>query len=138
MMCQPDRPRNGGHDETRFPALGRLRLAAGDFAELAKQGFVSTEACGLQTRFKLRFRRAGCQVVRYIRGAEEAVAVTAELEQLQAARRLRRKLADLNREASRLLRESKTCLQPLVEANGFKFHGRQVRRPRRPSVESRR
>lgn len=125
--------KTGNRELSEFPALAGLRLRSEDLAELANQGYVSAEQQGIHIRFKLRFRRARRQVVRYIRGEVEAAAVTAELEALQDGRRIRRKLADLNREASALFRQTKSRLQPILEAKGLKFHGRQIRRPRRPT-----
>ncbi len=131
-------PQKIANEASAFPALARLGLSAEDMQALAQQGFMGAEQWGGHTRFKLRFRRAGRQVVRYIRSSEEADKVRSELYVLQRERRRRRELADLNRETSHLLRESKKSVQPLVEAYGFKFHGRQVRRPRRPLGESHR
>lgn len=127
----------GNRERSEFPALSSLRLGSEDLDELANQGFISPEQQGLQTRFKLRFRRAGRQVVRYIRSEADATAVAAELAKLQSGRRIRRQLAELNREASNLFRKTKIRLQPILEAKGWKFHGRQIRRPRRLHDECR-
>jgi hypothetical protein len=112
-----------------YPALAQLRLTAGDMDELSRQGFLSLEQRGNRTNHKLRFRRGGRQVVRYIGDAAEAAAVKQELDQLQSRRRIRRDLAALDRAARRLLRQTKTRLEPLVTAYGWKYHGRVVRRP---------
>jgi hypothetical protein len=112
-----------------YPALSRLRLAAADKHELARQGFVSVEQRGNRTNYKLRFRRDGRQVVRFIGDAPFADIVKTELDRLQARRQICRELATLDRAARRQLRNTKTELEPLVKAYGWKFHGRDVRRP---------
>ncbi len=58
-----------------FPALADLGLDASDLSHLSSQGFVSPEQRGNQTYYKLRFRRAGKQVVRYIGTADRASVV---------------------------------------------------------------
>jgi hypothetical protein len=112
-----------------YPALARLRLTTEDLEELTRQGFLSKERRDSLHIHKLRFRRGARQVVRYIGDAVEATAVKAELDRLQSARHISRELAELNRAARRLLRDTKAQLEPLVIANGWKFHGRVVRRP---------
>jgi hypothetical protein len=128
-----------GHDSiatpapvTRFPALAGLRLAEGDLALLACQGFVAEERRGDYVHHKLRFRRAGRQVVRYVGNAAAASAVNAELDQLRVRRRLRRRLCAVDRAGRRRLRDSKTNAAPLLTACGFKFHGRHPRKSRVP------
>lgn len=112
-----------------YPALFRLRLAASDIEDLARQGFVSVEQRGNRCVHKLRFRSGGRQVVRSIASAVMANLVRAELERLQARRRICRELAALDHIARRQLRHAKAQLEPLMAANGWKFHGRAVRRP---------
>lgn len=124
-------------DDARFPTLRRLRLDAGDLDLLRRNGFVASERCGRGTRFKLRFRRGGRQVVRVLGDADQVAAVKRELAVLQTERRLIRRIAELNRDAIRWRRESKECLRPVLEAHGLKFHGRSVVRPQRSIVDSR-
>ena len=112
-----------------YPALAKLRLATGDLNELSKQGFLSMERRGNLTIHKLRFRRGGRQVVRSIGDAATAAALKTELDRLQSRRQICREVATIDRAARRLLRDMKTQLEPLVDAYGWKFHGRAVRRP---------
>jgi hypothetical protein len=112
-----------------YPALAKLRLATGDLELLRRQGFLSMELRGNLVNHKLRFRRGGRQVVRSIGDAAEAAIVKTELDRLQSRRQICRELAALERAARRLMRDTKTQLEPLVTAYGWKFHGRVVRRP---------
>ena len=80
---------------------------------------------------KLRFRRGGKQVVRYIGNEERAAIVKQELSILQAESRALRELKRKMKTASRVLRESKRIMAPVLEAHGFVFHGLAIRRPRR-------
>ena len=114
-----------------FPALARLGLSEGDLDELEQQGFLAPEHRGERTYYKLRFRRGGRQVVRYVGGTEKAGLVAQELNTLQAARRVQRELAELGVAARLILRDAKTKLEPLLLDRGFKYHGQAVRRPRR-------
>jgi hypothetical protein len=115
---------------TRFPALAGLRLADEDWTLLTRQGFVAAERRGNHIHFKLRFRKDGRQVVRYLSDAAAASAVSAELNQLQINRRIRRELRALDQAGRRLLRESTKKLQSLVQSYGLKPHGRNYRLPR--------
>jgi hypothetical protein len=115
--------------ESQYPALTRLRLGQEDLIALSQQGIISPERMRGPIRHKLRFRRSGRQVVRYIRPTD-IDRVRAELSELQAARRLNKELSQLNRLARQVLRDSKTQLQPLINELGFRFHGREIRRPR--------
>jgi hypothetical protein len=108
-----------------------LRLDADDLIELAHQGFVSPELHRGRTRYKLRFRRGGRQIVRVVGGLQAAALVEEELARLQSTRRRVRELMALDRIARRELRDSKSRLTPLIESYGFKFHGRAIRRLRR-------
>lgn len=83
--------------------------------------------------YKLRFRRAGKQHVRYIGGSVRAQEVSLELSQLQAELRLIRRLARLLPLARQLLRDAKKSTAPLVAAAGWKYHGQAIRRPRNQS-----
>lgn len=114
-----------------FPALASLRLEAGDLEELAVQGFVGQEKRGDRTYYKLRFRRGGKQVVRYVGGADRAAIVSKEIAILQADTKLMRELKAKVRIANQLIRETKQSMEPLLEANGLVFHGLAIRRPRR-------
>lgn len=116
-----------------YPALAALRLTGDDLDELCHQGFVRQETRGSLGFYKLRFRRARQQVVRYIADAGQAASVRVELARLQADRRLQRELGRLTRSARRMLRESKKNLEPIVETAGLKFHGLAIRRPRKPN-----
>ena len=83
--------------ETELPALSRLRLSNADYQALARQGFVARETRGTRTYFKLRFRRAGKQIVRYLGSqAQLSAQVEQELKQLQRERRSQRTLRQLS------------------------------------------
>ena len=114
-----------------YPVLARLGLEVDDLAELARQGFVSSERRPQGTRYKLRFRRRGQQVVRFVREPAEAALLEQELAKLQSRHRLAREWKTLDRLARRELRDSQDRLASLIERHGFKFHGRALRRPRR-------
>jgi integrase len=117
-------------DLARFGQLSRLRLSDLDFEALKAQGFVATERRSERIIFKLKFRLNGTQHVRYIRGAEQAAAVEAELKLLQRDVRLRRRLSELSRVAAQTIRSAKARLAPFLGAKGLYFHGRAVRRRR--------
>jgi hypothetical protein len=116
---------------SRFPALAKLRLCKEDLAELGRQGRIVPERRGDRTYYKLRFRRAGQQVVRCVGGAQEAALVAEELKALQSNRRQRLELDALNRTARHVLRDAKVKLERLLAERGFRFHGRAIRRSRR-------
>jgi 7-keto-8-aminopelargonate synthetase-like enzyme len=110
-----------------------LHLAASELEALSRQGFVAPE----QRRsgaivFKLRFRVAGRQMVRYV-GTDpaRAAAVRAALEVLQQRRRLMRRLAARTAALRALLRSIKSRLAGELAATGLQFHGRRLRRRRR-------
>ena len=111
--------------------LAQLSLSAEEIGALRHQGFVCSENRNDRIDYKLRFRQAGWQKVRYL-GTSAALAqqVQAELDRLQEATQLDRKLARLDRAAKRALREAKTKLEPAVKEAGFAFHGLAIRRPR--------
>ena len=114
-----------------YPALAAMRLTDADLHELAHQGFVCREERGNLAYFKLRFRRAHQQVVRYVGDAQHAAAIQAELDRLQADRRLERELRRITSTAQRMLREGKHQLEPLLEQENLRFHGLALRRPRK-------
>lgn len=138
-MPRVERPRDGVATGVARSAAGlaHLRLSPADLAALARQGFVTAERRGRRTYYKLRFRRGGRQQVRYL-GSDPARAAAVEraLDQLQQARRHELELPRLTAAARRTMRESKQTLAPLLEAEGLRFHGYAIRRPRRErSVE---
>jgi hypothetical protein len=92
---------------------------------------VSREQRDGRTYFKLRFRRAGRQIVRYVGDAHRAGDVKNELSALQTEARLMRQLKTLTKTANQQLREVKKQLQPILEVHGWAFHGRTIRRPRK-------
>jgi len=128
---------------TRGPlnaSLLRLRLTAADIEGLKRQGSVRVERRGTSCRWKLRFRRGARQIVRYLRGPEEAARVREDLASLQAAHRKSRELSRLTRAARKALRESKHTLAPHLAAAGYAFHGLAIRkrRPLQPEPAERR
>jgi len=123
----------GAHTATTtaaYPALSELRLSTEDFVALRANGFVSPERRGQSIVYKLRFR-GGRQMVRYIGDAARAAAVGAELAELQAPTRALQALTKLSKEAARRIRSESQILKPALQASGFKFHGRAIRRPHR-------
>jgi hypothetical protein len=122
-----------GYRIADFPGLAGLRLNDSDLPELSNQGFVTAEKRGPRTYHKLRFRRGSEQKVRYIGGAERAAAIKKELEVLQREVAKQRKLKELVKAASRMLRDAKAELEPLLASRGYAFHGLSIRRPRNKS-----
>jgi hypothetical protein len=118
-------------EKEMFPHLNRLVLSDEDFGALARQGTVRSEKRGSKTVFRLRFRVQGRQCARYVRAAD-AAALQAELALLQRRVRACRRLARLAALARQLLRERKSALTPLLESQGYHFHGQQIRRARNP------
>ena len=117
------------------PILAQVGLTPAESTALKSQGFVSAETRGQRcTVYKLRFRIDGRQRVLYL-GTNPLVAdaVRAALRSLQKARRTRRNLRALIDQANRLLRESKSQLLADAKQEGYRFHGRALRRPRRPA-----
>jgi hypothetical protein len=114
-----------------YPALTALGLGETDFEQLRMQGFVARERRKNHTYFKLRYRVAGRQHVRYIASGHTAALVRAELQRLQADTVAGRQRRALEREARRLLRDAKQMLQPLLTTYGFHFHGQAIRQSRR-------
>jgi hypothetical protein len=100
---------------------------------LARQGFISCERRrGKPPFYKLRFRRRGEQVVRYVGcDARQAELLRNELTELQRARQAKRQLSALTRQARRMLRQAKRQIEPTLNEHGLAFHGLAVRRSRR-------
>src|SRR3954453_7162047 len=71
-----------------FPMLNSLELSDEDFAALTRQGFIHGEQRGGRKIFRLRFRVAGRQQVRYV-SPRHAAAFGAELKELQRPVRAR-------------------------------------------------
>jgi hypothetical protein len=123
------------HSLADYPALAALRLTDDDLDGLSYQGFVCREQRGHLVFFKLRFRRARRQIVRYVRNAQHAEDVCAELRRLQADRRMDLQLGRIAKLACRMLREGKCQLEPIVQAEQMTFHGLALRRPRKPRIQ---
>jgi hypothetical protein len=116
------------HNLDDFPAVRALGLTDAELAMLASQGFVSTERRPGKLVYKLRFRIGGRQCVRFLGHDEtQARAIREELRVLQRDLRHRRETVKLRRAVNKLLRDSKRQLQPLLEQNGYYFHGRAIR-----------
>ena len=113
---------------TECPALRQLQLPDQALAALRTQGFVRAEPHGQKRIYKLRFRLDGRQHVRFLGDDEElARSVQAELRVLQRQVRIKRQFADLRRATGRILRESKSALEGLLEEHGFHYHGQAFR-----------
>ncbi len=94
------------------------------------------ERRGDRRYFKLRFRRNGKQVVRYVGNADRAAAVESELSDLQYEATVMRELKARAKIARSMLREAKMLIEPTLEANGFTFHGLAIRQPRKRSADT--
>lgn len=134
MLTTTDSVSTEHHRLADYPALASLRLNDTDLDELSHQGFIRQDKRGDRGYYKLRFRRRGKQVVRYIGNAERAAAVESELAGLQSEAAARRELRAVVRVANKMLRDSKTQLEPILAFHGLVFHGLSIRRARkRPS-----
>jgi hypothetical protein len=117
---------------TAFPVLTALGLTDHELTALRQQGFVSRELrAGGRSYAKLRYRFDGRQRAKYL-GSNEAFVrqVERELGRLQGNHRLDRLLGCLTREANQVLRSIKPRVEPVLNEQGYEFHGRAVRRPR--------
>lgn len=114
--------------------LEQVGLTSEEIAAVKCQGVVCQEARGRKSSiFKLRFRVDGRQRVQYL-GSDPAYAETVreELRSIRKGKLMDKRLRSLVSEAKRLLRQSISRLQPLVEPIGISFHGRALRQARRP------
>jgi hypothetical protein len=116
----------------RWLTLSRLTLTESDLRALRRQGHVAAERRNNRTIYKLRFRVAGRQKVRYL-GSDPEVAksVAEELRGLQRPTRQERALRRLLTEVARYRRDFKAALIPHVQEIGCTFHGFEIRRPRK-------
>ena len=111
------------------PILAALGLSDEALCALRRQGFVAGENRGQRGPiFKLRFRLAGRQMVRYI-GQDAALAaqLQLELQAWQAARKADLELAQLNAAARKMMREARRELSSQLAEAGFRFHGMAIR-----------
>jgi hypothetical protein len=115
------------------PQLAKLNLTDAQLAALRRQGFVNPERRNGRTVYKLRLRVEGVQIVRFLgTNRQRAESLAAELRHWQSGRRRQLEAGQLRKTLRALLRRQKRQLTPLVEQAGFRFHGRHVRRPRKP------
>lgn len=114
------------------PGLSRLRLGPEHLESLRRQGILTEEAGpDGSVCHKLRFRYCGRQIVRYVRRDPALLAqIRRELEELQTAARLNRRLRRLRREVRFRLRAAKARLSPALEERGLSYHGLSIRRKR--------
>ena len=121
------------------PQLSRLQLSPDDLASLGRQGSVCRETRGPGgiRFFKLRFRVAGRQRVKYL-GSDPTVAdqVAQELELLQREVRLRRQLARALKNARQAERDVRRSAAGVLATLGYRFHGRELRKSRTPGDDS--
>jgi hypothetical protein len=112
--------------------LANLGLIPVELAALRRQGFVNREPRGRGSAvFKLRFRLAGRQRVVYLgTDAEQAEGVERELAEWQQSRRQSLEFARAHRRVGKFLRAAKARLAPLLEREGYHYHGQAVRRSR--------
>ncbi len=108
-----------------YPALACLGLDVEQLAALARQGSLHAEGPGSRKRYyRLHFRQAGRQVVRYVGSNPGFVAaVRGELARLQARTKHSRDLERLVRASRRCLRATKRRLSPLLPLVGRAFYG---------------
>lgn len=136
LLSPSDRAEANCSARDAIPAeLLALDLIPVQLQALRRQGSVHREQRGKRaTIYKLRFRYQGRQHVKYL-GTDEAAALRmqAALRQWQAAKQRRRAQRQLLKRASQMLRTSKQTLTPLLEAEGYHYHGQAIRR-RRKSV----
>jgi hypothetical protein len=113
--------------------LLRLELTPAQRQSLARQGCITQERRGARKQvFKLRLRHEGQVIVRYLTtNPEVAERARQELQQLQRNNRASRALRRIAARARRILRRIKTQSAPYLQAEGFVYHGYQLRRPRR-------
>jgi len=127
--AQLEMPRTNNSPEI----FDQLQLSDDERQSLRRQGFVAAERRGPAcVVFKLRFRIRGRQTVRYLgTDPERADEVRRALSAWQSRSRASRLLKRAERKSRQLLRSVKPRLIPAVEAAGLRFHGRQIRRPRK-------
>lgn len=118
--------------EAAAAELAALGLSRAELAALTDQGCVIAERRGASTSvFKLRFRLGGRQKTKYL-GSDAAAAarIGQALAAWQAPRQRDRRLRCCAAKGRALLRDVKRRLEGSLQAAGFKFHGRAIRRPR--------
>jgi hypothetical protein len=120
----------------RGSRLEQLRLTDEDLAALKRQGTVQIEHRDNRSIAKVRFRRGGKQMVRYIGGAEAGRQVEEELRRWQAVHRKCRAMLGLAKITRAALRGSKKVLAPYLEQIGYRYHGWAIRRWREPPPHS--
>jgi hypothetical protein len=128
-MNSPPAPKSSTHDDCAVQVLRQIALTAEELVDLSRQGFIHIERRGSKTIYRLRFRHGGKQRSYYL-SAEKVSAVEAALKIVQQRVGGRRHLAILTQLASRTLCHRKKLLEPLLEAQGFHYHGQTVRRRR--------
>ena len=122
--------------------LRRLRLSAEDLAALTRNGLITAEYRERQGRrfgpyFKLRFRKGAEQNVRYLgRDARRAAEVETHLKRLRTPQRLLREAARLIADTRKNLRRAQQQMQPLLAAQGFRYHGYNSRRRRLTATDA--
>ena len=115
-----------------MPSLVRLNLTSEEWAAIRRQGFVSREQHRGQTVFKLRFRTQDKRQHVHSLGRDPcvALAVQAELAEVQRLRRLDLRMGKLEQQINRKLREQRKNFAPQLEQAGFYFHGSEIRQRR--------
>ena len=116
---------------SRPRCLADLGLTDQELEVLRHQGCVVAERRGRGVYYRLRFRCAGQQRSVYLgRDPELAGRLRCKLAELQAAHRRGRRLSQMERQLRHVLRISKQRLKPLLESQGYHFHGLVIRRKR--------
>lgn len=117
-------------------SLADLKLTPKDLAALAQQGFVVAEYReGRGPFFKLRFRRDGKQIVRYLgQSPDVAAAIRHELDVLRQDHQRLRRLLRWQAAARLAIRNSKAALQKHLGGTAYYYHGFAIRH-RRPQKD---
>jgi len=126
--CQPDEIAG----PKKLVYLTLLDLSPGDLCALQRQGSVAREMRRSgDCYYKLRFRRGSRQIVIGLgKDLSLADAIRRDLAQLQAERQMEREQRRLVRAARGLLRCAKDRLESALQAAGYHYHGREIRRRR--------
>ena len=111
------------------PALKRVGVTV-EQTLLANQGFIAQEWRHGRAVYRLHYRDANRRQRAVNIPAADLPAVELELNELQRSRRVKRRLAELDRRRRQLARDRKMLLAPLIAERGLKFHGHAIRAPR--------
>jgi hypothetical protein len=118
--------------ETAERFFRRIGLRSVDVAALKRSGTITQETRGRGTViYKLRYRREGRQVVKYL-GVDRSFVrhVGEQLALLQVPARRRRRLRRVAAETRSVLHDVRARVRSTLQEAGFTFHGLTIRRSR--------